>query len=112
MLVSALTGEGFDRLAAAIEARLAATRVMLDLVLDPADGAGVSWLHRHTEVMAKTMTDDHMALRVRVDPAKADVVRAKFAASAAAGEGGRDETRKHNAGDGVARRRGHRKRGG
>ena len=26
---------------------------MLDLVLDPADGAGVSWLHRHTEVMAK-----------------------------------------------------------
>jgi len=112
VLVSALTGEGFDRLAAAIEARLAATRVTLDLVLDPADGAGASWLYRHTEVMAKTLTDDHhMALRVRVDPTKADVVRAKFAAPAA-GEGGRDETRKHDAGDGAAQRRGRRKRGG
>ena len=81
-------------------------------MLDPADGAGVSWLHRHTEVMAKTLTDDHhMALRVRVDPAKADVVRAKFAAPAAAGEGGRDETRNHDAGGDAARRRGRRKRG-
>jgi GTPase len=113
VLVSALTGEGLDRLAAAIEARLVATRVTLDLVLDPADGAGASWLYRHTEVMAKALTDDHhMALRVRVDPAKADVVRAKFAAATVAGEGGRDETRKHDTGDGAARRRGGRKRGG
>ena len=113
VLVSALTGEGLDRLLDAIETRLATRRVVLDLVLDPADGAGASWLYRHTEVMAKTLTDDHhMALRVRVDPAKADVVRAKFAAAMAAGEGGRDETRKHDTGDGAARRRGSRKRGG
>ena len=53
VLVSALTGEGLDALLDAIEARLARRRVVLDLVLDPADGAGVSWLHRHAEVMAK-----------------------------------------------------------
>ena len=27
--------------------------VLIELVLDPADGAGVSWLHRHTEVLHK-----------------------------------------------------------
>ena len=58
MLVSALTGEGIDRCSTAIEARLAPRRVVLDLVLDPADGAGVSWLHRNAEVMAKDMRDD------------------------------------------------------
>jgi GTP-binding protein HflX len=79
VLVSALSGEGLDRLAAAIEARLAARRVTLDLVLDVADGAGVSWLHRHTEVMAKTLQDDgSLAVTVRADPANAEKVRAKF----------------------------------
>jgi GTPase len=79
VLVSALSGEGLDRLADAIETRLAARRVTLDLVLDAADGAGVSWLHRHTEVMAKTLQDDgSLAVTVRADPANADKVRAKF----------------------------------
>ena len=41
ILVSALTGEGTDALLAAIEERLAASRIGdLHLVLDPADGAG------------------------------------------------------------------------
>jgi GTP-binding protein HflX len=79
VLVSALTGEGVDRLAAAIEARLGTRRMVLDLSLDPADGAGVSWLHRHAEVMAKELdADGRLAMTVRVDPAKAGAVRAKF----------------------------------
>jgi GTP-binding protein HflX len=79
VLVSALTGEGIDSLMHAIEARLSASRVMLDLALDPADGAGVSWLHRHTEVMEKSMGEDgKLAVTVRVDPAKVGAVRAKF----------------------------------
>jgi GTPase len=80
VLVSALSGEGFDRLATGIEDRLAVRRVTLDLVLDPADGAGVSWLHRNTEVIAKAMRDDgQFAVTVRVDPAKVGAVEAKFA---------------------------------
>src|SRR5947209_1188101 len=55
VLASALTGEGFDPLLETIEARLALRRVVLDLVLDPADGAGVSWLYRHSEVMTKAV---------------------------------------------------------
>jgi GTP-binding protein HflX len=82
ILVSALTGEGLDRLTVEIEARLAQSRTMLDLVLDPADGAGVSWLHRNTEVMAKSMREDgRYAVTVRVDPTKADIVRRKYAAA-------------------------------
>jgi GTP-binding protein HflX len=80
ILASALTGEGLDRLTAAIEARLAQSRTLIDLVLDPADGAGVSWLHRNTEVMAKSMREDgRYAVKVRVDPTKAEMVRRKYA---------------------------------
>jgi GTPase len=81
ILVSALTGEGFDHLIAAIEDRITADRMVLDLSLDPADGAGVSWLHRHTEVLEKGMDKDgRLAMTVRLDKAKADTVRRKFGA--------------------------------
>jgi GTPase len=80
VLVSALTGEGLDRLAVEIEARIARTRVVLDLDLDSADGAGISWLYRHAEVLAKDVRQNgRLAVRVRVDPANAGIVRAKFA---------------------------------
>jgi GTP-binding protein HflX len=79
VLVSALTGEGVDALAAAIEGRLGKRRMVLDLRLSPADGAGVSWLHRHTEVLEKSLTPDNdLAVTVRVDPGKAATVRARF----------------------------------
>jgi GTP-binding protein HflX len=79
VLVSALSGEGIDTLFAAIEQRLSATRITLDLVLDAADGAGVSWLHRNTEVMSKVADDSgQMHLTVRADVAKAEQVRARF----------------------------------
>jgi GTP-binding protein HflX len=80
-LVSAITGEGIDALGAAIEARLAAGRVVIELVLDAADGAGVSWLHRHTEVIGKTVDQEsgRVAMTVRAEPGKANAIREKFA---------------------------------
>jgi GTPase len=95
VLVSALTGEGIDTLAAAIEARLGAGRVLIELVLDPADGAGVSWLHRHTEVIRKA-TDENtgrVAMTVRVAPDKANAVRAKFAAASSLADASRQARR-------------------
>ncbi len=78
-LVSAATGEGVDALVGLIEGRLARTRVVMDLDLDPGDGAGASWLYRTAEVLKRTMRDDgRLAMTVRVDPAKAEQVRAKF----------------------------------
>ena len=79
VLVSAVTGEGIEQLTAAIEQRLSESRTVLELALDPADGAAVSWLYRHAEVMAKSLRDDgRLAMRVRTDPANAERVRAKF----------------------------------
>jgi GTP-binding protein HflX len=79
VLVSALAGQGTDDLVKAIEARLGERRVVLDLIVDPADGAGVSWLHRHTEVMEKSFGDDgKLAMTVRVDPTRSEAVKAKF----------------------------------
>jgi len=80
VLVSATTGEGLDTLARAIEARLGAGRVLIELALDPADGAGISWLHRHTEVIRKAVdANGRVAMTVRADPERANAVRAKFA---------------------------------
>jgi GTP-binding protein HflX len=79
VLVSAITGEGFERLADLIETRLAANREVIELRLDPADGAGVSWLYRHTEVLNKSIDENGViAMTVRADPDKAARLRAKF----------------------------------
>jgi GTP-binding protein HflX len=79
VLVSALSGQGIDDLVKAIETRLGLRRVVLDLVVDPADGAGMSWLYRHTEVMEKSLGDNgKMAMTVRVDPTRTETVKAKF----------------------------------
>jgi GTP-binding protein HflX len=82
-LVSAITGEGIDALGAAIATRLAAGRVVIELVLDAADGAGVSWLHRHTEVIRKTVDEESgcVAMTVRTEPGRADEVRKRFSSA-------------------------------
>ncbi len=78
--VSAETGEGLDALLAAIEDRLATTRVTLDLTIDPSDGAGISWLHRNAEVLDKHLENGRFAMTVRVDISKRDITIAKFGA--------------------------------
>jgi GTPase len=94
VLVSALTGEGGDALVAAIETEFARQRLTLDVALDVADGAGMSWLHRHAEVLARDAgPDGKMHMTVRVDAERAARVRAKFGdanvrAPGAAGSGG------------------------
>jgi GTP-binding protein HflX len=81
-LVSAETGEGVDALLAAIEDRLAATRTTLDLSIDAADGAGISWLHRNSEILNKRFHDGRFAMTVRVDQTKRDIVVNRFDAVA------------------------------
>src|SRR5258705_6290798 len=84
-LVSAETGEGVDALLAAIEDRLAATRMTLDLSIDAADGAGISWLHRNSEVLNKELHDGRFDMTVRVDETKRDIVVNRFEAVSHAG---------------------------
>jgi len=79
VVVSALSGEGLDQLTSSIEARLGESRQTIELSIDPADGAGLSWLYRHSEVLTSGMADDgRMAVTVRADPDQAARVKAKF----------------------------------
>ena len=78
LLVSAETGEGIDELLRAIEERLAKTRTTLDLSIDAADGAGISWLHRNAEVLNKQLHDGRFDMTVRVDETKRDIVVSRF----------------------------------
>ena len=88
LLVSALTGEGVDDLTALIEERIANTRTTFEVSLDAADGAGASWLYRNAEVLEKTVSEDgHMAMTVRVDPAKVGVLSARFGNARVTGVG-------------------------
>lgn len=77
-LVSAETGEGLDALLVAIEHRLAAAKVTLQLDIDAADGAGMSWLHRHTEVLEKHLDEGRYRVTVRVDGDRSEGVLRKF----------------------------------
>ena len=80
VLVSALTGEGTDELLVTIQARLAAQRVTLDLSLDVSDGAGLSWVHRHAEILRQRSSEDgHLTLTIRTDASNAEKARARFA---------------------------------
>jgi GTPase len=83
VIVSALTGQGLEDLRAAIEARLANGRIIFDVTLDPANGAGLNWLHENAEVMRKnTEADGIVHVRVRVSPDRAEPLRRKFRAAA------------------------------
>ncbi|MFZ5734544.1 MAG: GTPase HflX [Pseudomonadota bacterium] len=79
-LVSAVSGEGIPELLSAIETKLAETRSTLDLTIDAADGAGISWLHRNAEVLDKHLDDGRYAMTVRVDETKRDIVIDRFGA--------------------------------
>jgi GTP-binding protein HflX len=83
VLISAMTGEGTDALLIAIEERVTAGRPTLELDLDPADGAGLGWLHRQTEVLSRTLNDrGRMSVTVRVDPTRVSEVRRRFPSAA------------------------------
>ena len=79
VLVSAVTGEGVGALLSAIEERVVADRPTLSLELDPADGAGLGWLHRQTEVLSRKLDENgKLAVIVRVDPSRLNEVRRRF----------------------------------
>jgi GTP-binding protein HflX len=72
LLISALTGEGIDTLLRAIADKIASEWPMVSVALDPADGANLSWLHRHGEVLSQTLeADDRLRVEVRMAPEKA-----------------------------------------
>jgi len=82
-LVSALTGEGVDRLLGEVTALLQRGSRIHQIALGPADGARAAWLHAHGEVIAREDADDGGArLTVRLS----EIARARFDALARLGD--------------------------
>lgn len=78
-LVSALTGEGVDALLSEIERRIAKASTRVTVRLPAADGAGLHWVHTHTDVIERRYDAEGDAiLTVRVDPARAEEVKRRF----------------------------------
>jgi GTP-binding protein HflX len=79
MVVSAVTGEGFEELLERIEARLAEKRTQLALTVDPGDGKGLAWLYKNAEVLERyDQSDGSVFLDVRVAPERAEQVSRRF----------------------------------
>lgn len=70
VLVSALTGEGVGELLAVIDARLAVSDVLVDLLVRPEDGRLLSWLYENAEVVSREADETgatHVTVRMAAD---------------------------------------------
>ncbi len=76
VLVSALTGEGFDDLRQRLAIMLRAGSHLHEFRLAADDGRRLAWLHEHGEVVARHSDAAGMAVQVRLS----DADRARFAA--------------------------------
>jgi GTPase len=82
LAISAVTGEGIDRLLQAIEDRLAHGRSLVELTLDACDGRGLHWLYEHAEVMSRRDEETGLRLTVRVPTDQIERVKRRFAVGA------------------------------
>ena len=67
--VSAVTGEGLERLFAVLDEHRTANRQVVDVDVDLADGATLSWLYAKGEVLDRRDDEAQAHLRVAMEPA-------------------------------------------
>jgi 50S ribosomal subunit-associated GTPase HflX len=82
MLGSARTGQGLDELLADLDRRFAMATRVVELALDPADGAGLAWLYRHGTVLSRQDGGDRTRLTVALEPAEHARLGERFGADA------------------------------
>jgi GTPase len=73
--ISAVTGEGCDRLMDLLDSRVDSDRQLVHLEIPVSDGAALAWLYRHGEVVSRD--DDEQAAHVAVRLSEADLGRFK-----------------------------------
>ncbi len=79
VLVSSLDGQGIDELLEKVEKRLAKKSEIFEIIIDPADGRGMAWLHQRGEVLGRKVYDDgRTKLSVRLDGDTAGQAQSKF----------------------------------
>jgi GTP-binding protein HflX len=67
--LSAVTGEGCDKLLAIIDRRIAESREVVEVRLRHRDANVIAWLYDHGEVLGRRDDDEFSYLRVSLDPA-------------------------------------------
>ncbi len=70
--ISAVTGEGVDRLQARLEEMLGAGERLLHLAVPLSDGALLAWLYSHGQVLERRDEGEVAQIAVRLDPASAE----------------------------------------
>jgi GTP-binding protein HflX len=82
VLVSAVTGEGLDRLLNLIEERLGGDNRIYEVFLDAGDGQGLAWLHERGEVLDRQgFPDGRQCVTVRLSKDGAGQAQARFGKS-------------------------------
>jgi GTP-binding protein HflX len=67
--VSAVSREGIDRLVAVLDTQRTVGRQVVDIDVDLADGATLSWVYAKGEVLNRRDDEDQAHLRVALEPA-------------------------------------------
>ncbi|MBI1274372.1 GTPase HflX [bacterium] len=67
--ISAHTGEGLDRLTAAIDEALSSNTVTMSVELHPDEGGISAWLHENAHVMEQQQAESNLRLSIRITPA-------------------------------------------
>ncbi len=81
--ISAVTGEGVDRLAALVEERIAGSLATVEVSLPPQRAGEVDWLYRNSDVLArKDREDGGIDLTIRATEAIRDDIAQRFGKAA------------------------------
>ena len=68
LVISAMTGEGLDRVCEEIDRRLVAAMSHVSYAVPVDDGAALAWLYAHGEVLEREDAEQHVRVRVRILP--------------------------------------------
>ena len=68
--VSAITGQGMDKLLAQLDNALSAQDVTRLITLDTTEGEALAWLYRHTNVLERHEEESRIDLQIRASLAK------------------------------------------
>ena len=76
--VSAVTGDGLEKLLARFEDELTGANIRFRLMLSHADGEGLAWAYRHGHISDRKDRADGLVLTISANPQAAEQFRSRF----------------------------------
>ena len=68
VLVSAISGEGCDKLSALIEDKLTIAYVVEEVKIPVNDGKKIAWLYRNSEILSEKSDEEFIYFRIKISP--------------------------------------------